>query len=125
MVRRLLVAAVAAGALAAPSAAQAWSIHEYRVRDAGPTVVHRLTLCSQAKPGYEQKFYFTAYTETGDGSDAGNVKQYNWFSRGCWTVRVEHDDDLKYEGRYYGRVKVRLAHTDWIKFSSWRAFWSS
>jgi hypothetical protein len=125
MRRRFTFIATMAAVLGAPTTAHAWSIHDYRVRDAGPSIVHRLTLCSRAQPGYEQKFYFTAYTEDRDGDDAGQVTQYNWFSRGCWTVRVTHEDDLRFEGRYYGRVKVRLARTDWIKHTAWRAFWSS
>jgi hypothetical protein len=122
-----IVAAALTGALAAavPAVAHGWSIHRYSVRDAGPTIVHKVSVCDGAPRGLERKFWFTGYSEAGDGSDAGQVRQYQWVGAGCWRIVVEHDDDLQFEGVYYGRMKVRNAYTGAVRWTGWREFWSS
>jgi hypothetical protein len=110
-------------AAVAVAVANAYSIHRYTVRDAGPEIVHKLTVCDwQIRPGFEVKFGFVAYTEHESGDDGGSVRYTDWLSRGCTRETLTHDDDLEYEGRYFGRVRVRSGA---VRFTSWRPFWSS
>jgi hypothetical protein len=109
--------------LSAATAAEAWTIHRYTVRDAGPEIVHKLTVCDWGiRPGFEARFRFVAYTEAEDGSDGGSVRFTDWLTRGCTRESLVHDDDLRYEGTYFGRVRVRSGA---VRFTSWRPFWSS
>jgi hypothetical protein len=116
--------AIAAASLAAVPAAHGWSIHNYRVRDAGAVIVHKLTVCTNPPRGKEDRFHFLAYTEYEDGSDAGDARYREWFSRGCWRFTMRHDD-LRYEGWYYGRVRVRHDFSNTVRWTGWRRFWSS
>lgn len=100
-------------------------MYDYRVRDAGPEIVHKLTICGAAPPGFQRRFYFTAYTEAGDRTDAGSVRYRRWIASGCWRQVFRHDDDLSYRGWYYGRLRVRNGYTSAVRLSSWRRFWSS
>lgn len=123
--RMAVLLPLAVGMLAAPAAAEAWSIHRYTVRDAGPSIVHKVTVCRAAPPGYERKFHFTAYSESATGEDGGSVHRYNWLDDSCWRIVVEHNDDLEYTGRYFGRMRIRNGYTGEVRWTSWRAFWSS
>ena len=117
---------VVAVLLSVPAAASAWSIHNYRVRDAGPEIVHKLTLCQNQ--GKRLLFQFVAYTETVDGGDPGFVRRTESFRRGCWRYPIVHNDDLRYRGWYYGRMRVRLLGASGAsapRYTSWKRFWSS
>jgi hypothetical protein len=57
-----IVGAISALALM-PSVAQAYSIHDFRIRDAGPEIVAKVTVCTWPPRGYEHKFYFRVHVE--------------------------------------------------------------
>jgi hypothetical protein len=108
---------------AVPATAEAWSIHNCRVRDAGPEIVGKVTVCTQVRRGYEQPFRLILFSEAVEGSDDSNYSRRVWLSRGCCRVVVAHDDDLEFRGTYYARMRVRGA--GYIRESRWRRFWSS
>jgi hypothetical protein len=123
MKRVIGLAAVAV--LALPASAQGWSMHDFRIRDAGPEIVAKVTVCTNVAPGYEQKFLFRVHVEAADGTDARNHNFYGWYSRGCTEGSNVIRDTLRYEGYYWGRVRVRLGGTDDIRHTRWRRFYSS
>jgi hypothetical protein len=122
---RWVVLVAALGVLALPATADAWSIHDFKIRDAGPEIVAKVTVCTRVAPGYEQKFHFRVHVEAGDGSDPRNYDFYGWYSRGCTEGSKVFRDTLRYEGLYWGRVRVRLGGTDDIRLTGWRRFYTS
>jgi hypothetical protein len=122
MKRVIFVAAL--GVLALPAMAQGYSIHDYRVRDAGPTIRHSLTVC---KDRYDlvHRFGLTSRVETADGRDKRFRYSEYTVRWGCRRLTQWYPDVLKYEGRYRGRVKVRLLQTDDVRYTPWRRFRSS
>ncbi len=124
--RTIIAAAALTGALTAALAtqAQAYSISRYRVWDAGSEIRHSLTLC---KDGYDRvhRFELATRVETANGSDKRIRYSMHTVRRGCRRLTQWYPDVLKYEGWYYGRVKVTLLRTDDIRFTPWRRFWSS
>ena len=101
--RVLTVIGAALVALALPAAAQAWSIHNFRIRDAGPEIAAQVTVCTKVRPGYEQKFHFRAHVELVEGGDAHTVPFTGWYGRGCTEGTSRFRDTLlHWEGWYYG-----------------------
>jgi hypothetical protein len=121
--RRVIFIAMLA-VLAFPAVAQGYSIHNYRVRDAGSTIRHSLTIC---KDRYDlvDRFGLTSRVETADGRDKRFRYSTHTVRRGCRRLTQSYPDVLKYEGRYRGRVKVRLLQTDDVRYTPWRRFRSS
>jgi hypothetical protein len=120
-----VICVAAMALLALPASAQGWSMHNFKIRDAGPEIVAKVTVCTSVAPGYEQKFHFRVHVEAADGTDACNHSFYGWYSRGCTEGSNVFRDTLRYEGHYWGRVKVRLGGTDDIRYTRWRRFYSS
>jgi hypothetical protein len=120
-----VICVAAMALLALPASAQGWSMHNFKIRDAGPEIVAKVTVCTSVAPGYEQKFHFRVHVEAADGTDARNHSFYGWYSRGCTEGSNVFRDSLRYEGHYWGRVKVRLGGTDDIRYTRWRRFYSS
>jgi hypothetical protein len=122
--RRTLATIVAAAALLAlPTAAQATSIHNYSVRDAGTRIVHKITFCSKENWWWD----VTMQLESEDGSDRQKWDS-DWDDRTnrlCNRVRFWHRDELEYEGPYYARMRVSLPGVGWVRYTGWREFWSS
>jgi hypothetical protein len=48
----------------------------FKIRDAGPDIVAKVTVCTNVAPGYEQKFLFRVHVEAADGTDARNHNFY-------------------------------------------------
>jgi hypothetical protein len=119
-VKRVIFVA-ALGVLALPSTAHGYSVHNYRVRDAGSTVRHSLTVC---KDRYDLVHHFglTSRVETADGRDRRFRYSEYTVRGGCRRLTQWYPDVLKYEGRYRGRVKVRLLQTDDVRYTPWRRF---
>jgi hypothetical protein len=125
MKRLLTLSIVAAAVLALPSAANAASIYNYRVHDAGSVIVERYRLCIGSAPGYEVRVRDRTTVEQYDGSDSHRYDGVRWFARGCHVVRNSFPDELAYEGTYYARLRVRIGTTGQVLYSRWRAFYSS
>lgn len=120
---RKIIISTALALLALPASAQAYSLHSYRVRDAGSTIRHSLTICED-QYDLVHRFELATRVERSDGTDKRfRYSRYTVF--GCQRVTQWYRDVLKYEGWYYGRVKVTLLQTDDIQFTRWRRFWSS
>jgi hypothetical protein len=121
----VLATLVTASALAVPALAHAWSIHSFKIRDAGPEIVAKVTVCTSVAPGYEVKYHFRVHVETREGWDKRNVDFTGWYGRGCTEGSNVFRDTLRYDGWYLGRVKVRLSQTDDVRQTRWRRFFSS
>jgi hypothetical protein len=117
----LLATVVTAVALAVPAAAQAWSIHSYRVRDAGPEIVHKVTVCDPSPRIH--RIRVRAEVE----ADGGDDRHVDYFTdvqnERCIRWSISQRDNLIYEGRYYGRLRISLLGT--VRFTGWKSFWSS
>lgn len=117
----LLATLVTASVLTVPAVAQAWSIHQYRVRDAGPQIIHKMTICDPSSS--INRVRVRAEVDVDGGGDR-HVDYYSgWQDRRCIRWSFRQRDNLLYEGRYWGRVKVNLLGT--ARYTSWRSFWSS
>ena len=124
--RRWFTLATAFVLLTTAGTAQAASIDKYRVRDVGDRILHRIWWCverSDVRAGYETFVRWHTRIETEDGRDRRTGKAGGWYSRGCWVTRLSRPDDLRYEGWYYGRV--RLTIKGYTVSTGWREFWSS
>jgi hypothetical protein len=123
--RRILAPIVAM--LALPTTAQAYSIHSYGVRDAGNTIRHTFVLCTdQYDNAAGRRFEVISRVEMTDGTD--KRFRYSTFRAARYTCErftQTYPDVLKYEGRYWGRLKVRLLQTDYVQFTAWKPFRSS
>jgi hypothetical protein len=119
MKRVIIITALAL--LALPVSAQAWSIHGYQVRDAGPEIIHKVTVCDPS-PSINR-----IRTRAEVEADGGGDRHVDYFTdmqdRRCIRWAISQRDNLRYEGRYYGRLKIRLLGT--VRFTSWKSFWSS
>jgi hypothetical protein len=125
MKRLLTLSIVAAAVLALPSAANAASIYNYRVHDAGSVIVERYRLCIGSTPGYEVRVTDRTRVEQYDGGDSHRYNGVGWYDRGCHVVRNSFPDELAYEGTYYARLRVRIGTTGQVLYSGWRSFYSS
>jgi hypothetical protein len=118
--RKVLVAGVLA-LLVLPTAASAYSVHRYRVRDAGSQIRHSLTIC---KDRYDvvHRFELASRVETANGADRRIRYSRYTVRRGCRRLVQWYPGVLRYGGWYCGRVKVRLLQTDDIQYTRWRRF---
>jgi hypothetical protein len=125
MNRVLALSVVVAALLVLPAAANAASIYNYRVHDAGSRIVERYRLCIGSATGYEVKVRDRTTVELYDGGDSHRYSAVRWYARGCHVVRSSFPDELAYAGTYYARVRVRIGTTGQVLYSRWRSFHSS
>jgi hypothetical protein len=113
------------GSLAGPMSADAFSIRDYRVRDAGDRIVHRVTVCDPYIRSAPLRLRSTH--ETAEGLDRRHYYTTVWMGRDCTRVGLWYPDRLRFEGRYYGRLRVRLLGASGYatRRTGWRRFWSS
>jgi hypothetical protein len=125
--RTIISAAALTGALAAavPAAADAASVRNYQLWDAGSVLKERYRLCVDVPAGREWKIFSRTQVEMTDGADHRNYTGSDWYSNGCWTVTNTMDDDLRWRGRYWARLRVRVGPTGeafwtrpWVPFRS-------
>jgi hypothetical protein len=111
--------------LVLPATADAFSVHDYRVRDAGAQIVHSVTVCDPYIRSAPLRLRSTH--ETADGSDRQQYYTTAWMGRGCTRVGIWYRDQLRFEGHYYGRMRVRLLGASGFatRRTGWRRFWSS
>jgi hypothetical protein len=119
MKRVIIIAALAL--LALPVSAQAWSIHSYRVRDAGPEIIHKVTVCDPSPR--VNRIRVRAEVDVDGGGDRHVAYFTDLQDRRCVDWSVSQRDNLRYKGRYYGRLRVRLLGT--VRFTGWKSFLSS
>jgi hypothetical protein len=121
--RRILTVVAALGmiAVAAPSAAQAAKLSNYRVTDLGSEIRHRVTVCL----GRSAKVHFISRIERDDGSDYNSYDSWTRLQRGCTRVSLYDPDELRYEDWYYARLRVASTSWGYVYRTPWRRFWSS
>ena len=118
--KRLLLLAILA-LLAVPSAAHAYEIKGYGVRDRGDEIVHRVTICRDRYDLQQYRFEVVAVSELFHGGDrrrrTGSVHVI-----GCERWLFSYPDTHRYRAEYWGRLKIRLEQTDWVQYTRWRPF---
>jgi hypothetical protein len=105
--------------LAFPASSQAWSIHDFRVKDAGPEIVTRVTVCDPSptvnRIHFRYRYENTEEVLTDRSTGRPDLRCLTW------THRIA--DTLAYEGTYYARIRVSMLGQ--AGYTSWKRFWSS
>jgi hypothetical protein len=122
--RRIILAGLVA-LLVLPASARAWSIHNYRVRDAGSQIVHRVTVCAELDR-WEPLVRVRTRVEMADDTDTVTTSDDAYQTQEpceLWTIRYR--DILRYESWYYGRMRIAIPATGRVRYTRWKRFWAS
>jgi hypothetical protein len=116
MRRWFVLVTVALGLAAAPTA-EAAGIHNFRVSDAGSEIGWGITICTT--PGLTVQFklrleddYGVVDTNRGGGTQTYRCTRWGW----GWA-------DIFESGQYYGRIKVRIPATGFVRYTGWKGFY--
>lgn len=115
--KRWIVLATAATALAAAPTADGAGIHSFRVADAGSEIGWGITVCTARGATVQFKLRLEDDDGVVDTGRYSGTQKYRC-SRWGWGW-----SDAYASGDYYGRIKVRIPATGFVRYTRWKGFY--